>query len=303
MEFQVQILGSNSAIADHGRYPSSQVVSVANHYFLMDCGEGTQMRIHQYKVKWFRISHIFISHLHGDHYYGLIGLLTTYNLLKRTEPLTIFAPALLKEIIELHLKASATKLNYALHFAATSDDQLRLLYQHEEVEVWSFPLKHKIPTTGFLFKQLPGERKLLADKLESLDVDKSFYKLLKQGKDVLDRNGRLIRSDEVTEQPARSKAYAYCSDTMYDERVADYIRQSDLCYHEATYLHASLDRAKETFHSTALQAAMIAGKAQAGKLLIGHFSSRYSDLTLLLNEARSVFQNTELATEGSVFKV
>jgi ribonuclease Z len=303
LDFQIQILGSNSAIADHGRYPTSQVIHISNHYFLMDCGEGTQLRMLLYKVKWFSIDHIFISHLHGDHYYGLIGLLTTYNLLKRITPLTVYAPELLKEIVELHLKASRTKLNYELNFVFTNDEGMHLLFENDQAQIYSFPLKHKIPTTGFLFKQKPGERKLLTDKVEGLDIDKNYYRLLKQGEDVIDRNGVLIRAEDVTEAPGKAKTYAFCSDTMYTENIIQYINEADLLYHEATFLHESLYRAEETMHATALQAAQIAQKAKVSKLLIGHFSSRYLNLNVLLEEARTVFADTELAIEGEIFKV
>ncbi|MDB5226856.1 MAG: ribonuclease [Bacteroidota bacterium] len=269
----------------------------------MDCGEGTQQRMMQYKVKWFRIDHIFISHLHGDHYYGLIGLLTTYNLLKRLQPLTIYAPALLKDIIEIQLRASNTKLNYELHFKETKDDGLHLLFENDYVEIFSFPLEHKIPTTGFLFKQKAGLRKLLVEKLEGMDVDKSNYKSLKEGKDITDRNNNIIKAEEVTESVSHPKIYAFCSDTIYTESIVEYIREADLLYHESTYLHESLNRAIETKHSTALQAAQIAKLANVKRLLIGHFSSRYLHLSILLEESKTVFENTELAIEGEVFRV
>ena len=269
----------------------------------MDCGEGTQQRMLQYKVKWFSIHHIFISHLHGDHYFGLIGLLTTYNLLKRTEPLTIFAPALLKDIIELQLKASATTINYELNFVATNDNDFYIVFENENVQICSFPLVHKIPTTGFLFKQKEGERKLLIEKLDGFDIDKNEYKLLKKNQDIKDKNGNTIKAEDVTEAPHAARTYAFCSDTMYSERILDFINEIDLVYHEATYLHESLDRANETKHSTALQAATIAQKAAAKKLIIGHFSSRYLDLSFLLEEAKTVFENTELAIEGAIFEV
>lgn len=303
MNFTVTILGSNSAITNHGRNPTSQVITIGNHVFLMDCGEGTQQRMLQYKVKWFSIHHIFISHLHGDHYFGLIGLLTTYNLLKRTEPLTIFAPALLKDIIELQLKASATTINYELNFVATNDNDFYIVFENENVQICSFPLVHKIPTTGFLFKQKEGERKLLIEKLDGFDIDKNEYKLLKKNQDIKDKNGNTIKAEDVTEAPHAARTYAFCSDTMYSERILDFINEIDLVYHEATYLHESLDRANETKHSTALQAATIAQKAAAKKLIIGHFSSRYLDLSFLLEEAKTVFENTELAIEGAIFEV
>jgi ribonuclease Z len=269
----------------------------------VDCGEGTQERMQQYKVRWFRINHIFISHLHGDHYYGLIGLLTTYNLLRRAHPLTIYGPALLKEIIELQLKASATRLNYQFNFVETQDDGLNKIFEDDFVEIHTFPLHHKIPTTGFLFRQKPGERRLLIEKLEGRDIERVHYKLLKQGTDVNDKGGNLIKAMDVTAPAHPARIYAFCSDTIYSEKILPYIQGADLLYHEATYLHDSINRAEETKHSTALQAAQIAEKANVKKLLIGHFSSRYSNLSMLLHEARSIFPETSLAVEGETFNV
>lgn len=303
MSFNITILGSNSAIFNHGRNPTAQVITIGNQQFLMDCGEGTQQRMLQYKVKWFAINHIFISHLHGDHYFGLIGLITTYNLLKRTEPLTIFAPALLKEIVEIQLKASATTINYELNFIATNDDDLHLVFENDIVEIYSFPLVHKIPTTGFLFKEKQSERKLIVERLAGFDIDKSDYKLLKKNQNIFDKNGNEVFAETVTEAPKNARMYAFCSDTMYSERIIDFIKNADLVYHEATYMNDSLERARETKHSTALQAAMIAEKANAKKLIIGHFSSRYSELFVLADEAKTVFENTELAIEGAVFEI
>ncbi len=303
MDFHVHILGSNSAIADHGRHPTSQVVSISNHYMLVDCGEGTQERLKEFKVKWFRIDHIFISHLHGDHYYGLIGLLTTYNLLKRTQPLTIYSPLLLKDIIALQLKASQTQLNYELKFIDTKDDGQHLLLENEQLEVHSFPLYHKIPTTGFLFKQKEGERRLLVEKVEGLPIERTDYALLKKGIDITDKEGNRINAEAVTVAGSSPKTYAFCSDTTYNKSLVSHITDADLLYHEATFLENDRERAEETKHSTALQAAQIAKQSNVKKLLIGHFSSRYPDLSDLLKEAQSVFTNTALAEEGEVFEV
>jgi ribonuclease Z len=303
LNFNITILGSNSAISEHGRHPTSQVISISNQLFLMDCGEGTQERLLQYKIKWFSINQIFISHLHGDHYFGLIGLLTTYNLLKRKQALTIYAPAPLKEIIELQLRISNTVFCYELILAETKDDALYKVYENENVEIFSFPLLHRIPTTGFLFKQKEGERKLQIEKAANLDIDKSDYKLLKQGIDVTDKIGNVIKAVDFTEEPATVKSYAFCSDTLYDENIVKFIKDADLLYHEATFLHKDIDRALLTKHSTALEAAQIAQKANVKKLLIGHFSSRYYHLSVLLDEAKTVFDNTELAIEGEVFEV
>ncbi len=301
--FKVTILGSNSAISEHGRHPTAQVVNISNQLFLLDCGEGTQERLLENKIKWFSINQIFISHLHGDHYFGLIGLITTYNLLKRKQSLTIYAPKQLKEIIEMQLNVSETKLAYELIFVVTKDDAFYKIFENEMVEIYSIPMQHRIPTTGFLFKQKEAERKLLIDKVAELKIDKHDYKLLKKGIDVKDSLGNLIKASVYTSAPAVAKSYAFCSDTLYNENIIQLIKEVDLLYHEATFLHASLERAIQTKHTTALQAAQIAKQANAKKLIIGHFSSRYYHLSVLLDEAKTVFENTELAVESSIFEV
>ena len=303
MNFDITILGSNSAIFNHGRHPTSQVVNVHNVHFLVDCGEGTQERLHENRIKWFKIDYIFISHLHGDHYYGLIGLLTTFNLLKRPNKLTIFAPKELKKIIDIQLKASNTKLNYELKFISTKDDTKHLILDLPECSVYSIPLKHKLPTTGFLFIEKTEPRLLDLDKLAKYDIAKSDYKLLKHGADVKDATGKKIKNNLVTIKGKTPRSYAFCSDTMYHLPLVKAIKNVDVLYHEATFLHEDLQRAKETTHSTALQAAQIAKKANAKKLLLGHFSSRYIDLSVLENEAKTVFSNVELSIEGEVFRV
>ncbi len=303
MNFDITILGSNSAVFNHGRHPTSQVVNVQNVHFLVDCGEGTQERLHENKIKWFKIDYIFISHLHGDHYYGLIGLLTTFNLLKRPNKLTIFAPKELKKIIDIQLKASNTKLNYELKFVTTKDDDKKLILDLPECSVYSISLKHKLPTTGFLFTEKTEPRLLDLDKLAKFDIAMSNYKLLKHGADVKDTSGKKIKNSLVTTKGKTPRSYAFISDTMYHFPLVKVIKNVDLLYHEATFLHEDLKRAKETQHSTALQAAQIAKKVNAKKLLLGHFSSRYIDLSVLENEAKTVFKNVELAIEGEVFKV
>lgn len=303
MNFDVTILGSNSAVFNHGRHPTSQVVNIDNTLFLVDCGEGTQERLAENKIKWFRIDYIFISHLHGDHYFGLIGLLTTFNLLKRTGKLTIFGPKELKKILDVQLKASNTKLLFDLKFVATNDNDRNLLLDIPECTVYSLPLKHKIPTTGFLFVEKTETRQLDLQKLAKHTIDKTHYKWLKQGYDVQNKEGKTIRNQSVTTQGKTPRSYAFCTDTQYHLPLVKSIKNASLLYHESTFLEEDKTRAKETFHTTALQAAKIAKKANAGKLLLGHFSSRYIDLSVLEVEAKTVFKNTELALEGKVFKL
>ena len=302
-DFQVTILGSNSAIFNHGRHPTAQVVTINNIHFLVDCGEGTQERLHENKIKWFKIDYIFISHLHGDHYYGLIGLLTTFNLLKRKNKLVVFGPKELKKIIELQLKTANTKLNYELKFEFTKDDEKKLLLDLPECMVYSVPLKHKLPTTGFLFTEKKELRQLNLDKLKKYSIAKTDFKLLKQGFDVQDKTGKIVKNSTVTTKGKPQRSYAFCSDTMYHLPLVKTIKNVDILYHEATFLHEDLQRAVETTHSTAKQAGQIAKKINAKKLLLGHFSSRYIDLSVLEDEAKTVFENVELAIEGKVFKV
>lgn len=303
MDFELTILGCNSAIAQHGRHPTSHILRIGSQMYMIDCGEGTQFRILQNAVKWFKINHIFISHLHGDHYYGLIGLLTTYNLLKRTDKLHIFAPAILKDIIELHFKASNSTLNYELEFIETKTDGLHKIYENTSCEVYSFPLKHKIPTTGFLFKEKKHKRRLNIDKIIKLDINNKKYKLLQDGLDIEDEYGNPYKNEDLTFEPKPARKYAFCSDTRYNESIIPYIENVDVLYHEATFMEDAKKRAEETKHSTAIEAATIAQKANVKKLYIGHYSSRYKDLEPLLHEAKNVFETTYLSYEGLTISI
>ncbi|HNY55158.1 MAG TPA: ribonuclease Z, partial [Chitinophagales bacterium] len=248
-DFDITILGSNSAIFNHGRHPTAQVVNINNACFLVDCGEGTQERLYENKIKWFKIDHIFISHLHGDHYFGLIGLLTTFNLLKRTAKLTVFGPKELKRIIDIQLKVSNTKMNYELKFVATKDDEKQLLLDLPECSVYSIPLHHKLPTTGFLFAEKTEPRLLDLEKIKKYAIAKTDFKLLKQGLDVLDKDGRKVKNSAVTTKGKTPRSYAFCSDTMHHLPLVKAIKNVDVLYHEATFLHEDLQRAKETTHS------------------------------------------------------
>lgn len=303
MDFELTILGSNSAIMQYGRYPTAQLLQIHDQYFLIDCGEGTQDRLKHYTNRWFKINFIFISHLHGDHYFGLIGLLTTYNLLKRTDRLTIYGPPELEKIIQIQLEVSATKLNYPLYFIPTENNQLNKLLDTNSVEVYSFPLDHKIPTTGFLFKEKTYLRRLDIDKIKTLDISNQKYKLLQQGLDIEDEYGNLYKNEDLTFDAKPSRSYAFCSDTIYDESIVEYIKNVDVLYHEATFMQDAQQRAAETMHSTSMQAASIAQKAEVKKLIIGHFSSRYADLNPLLQEAKSIFSETYLAEELKTYTI
>ncbi|UII31721.1 ribonuclease Z [Fulvivirga ulvae] len=303
MSFQLKILGSNSAMPAYGRHHSAQLLNVQNHYFLIDCGEATQMQLSRYKCKTLRISHIFISHLHGDHYLGLMGLIFTMHLLRRKSDLYIYGQKGLRDIITTQLKYSDTVLNYNIRFKELVPHQPELLFEDNSVEVSSFPLFHRVPCCGFLFKEKPKPMRLNKEKLPQ-KISLAHIALLKKGEDIYDDEGNLIyRNADLTLPPRKSRSYAYCSDTKYEESIIPNIAGVDLLYHEATFLNAKEMWATQTFHSTTTQAAEIAKKANVGQLLIGHYSARYNDLTPFLTEARAVFENTQLATEGEAIDI
>ena len=300
MQFQLTILGCGAATPTSRHKPTAQVVNIHDKYFLIDCGEGTQMQLRKYKVKMQRIQAIFISHLHGDHFFGLIGLLSTYNLLGRKTPLTIYGPPGLEEVIRLQFKVSDSYFEYELNFVETQDKEKQLIFEDDTLRIFSFPLKHRVPCTGFVFEE--KERKLNVEKWAIIEfkLQPSEILLLKKGIDV-ERENETIPFGKVTSPSIPIRRYAYCSDTAYDERIVPNILNSDLVYHETTFLEEDTERAKKTFHSTTIQAATIAKMANAKKLVVGHYSSRYSDDELFKTEAMTVFPNTDIANEGFVF--
>jgi ribonuclease Z len=303
MKFEVTILGSSSATPIYNRNPTSQVLNINERLYLVDCGEGTQQQMLRFDVRASRIDHIFISHLHGDHYLGLIGLLSSLHLNGRKKPLKLFGPPQLMEIIDLQFKYSETHLQYELDFYPTDATKSQVIVANEDVTIETIPLDHRIACTGFLFREKKRLRKLLKDELERLQVPVEVFTALKKGADYTDSKGKVYKNDTLTTDSDTPKAYAYCSDTMYNEQYLGQIANVDLLYHEATFLHNMLDRANETHHTTALQAAQIAITVSAKRLLIGHFSARYKTLDELLEEAQSVFPNTGLAIEGRTFAV
>ncbi|HEY9002906.1 MAG TPA: ribonuclease Z [Mucilaginibacter sp.] len=301
MKFEVTILGSSSATPIYNRNPSAQVLNINERLYLIDCGEGTQQQMLRFDVKASRIDHIFISHLHGDHYLGLVGLLSSMHLNGRTKTLKLFGPPELMEIIDLQLKYSDTTLQYPLEFIATHTDQPELILETTDITVETIPLDHRIATTGFLFKQKKRLKKIIKEKIIELNIPVNQFSEIKKGADYIAPDGTVYKNWEITNNPKEPKSYAYCSDTIYDESYFEQISNVDLLYHEATFLNNMLDRAQSTFHTTALQAGEVALKTGAKKLLIGHFSARYKTLTELLDEAMSVFPETELAVEGKTF--
>ena len=301
--FELLILGSSAATPTANRNPTAQLLNIAERFFLIDCGEGTQMQMRKYKARFQSVNHIFISHLHGDHFYGLPGFLASMHLLGRKNELTIYGPKELEEIINLLHKYSDTYLNYPLKFVYTQNTSKQLIFEDEKVEVYSFPLRHRIATTGYLFKEKPLFRNIDKYKLEKLNVSFSEIHKLKQGLDAIDNNGNVIKNNELTLDPIKQRSYAFCSDTKFFEELSNEIKDVDLLYHESTFLEEKADRAKQTFHSTAKQAAQMAVLANAQKLILGHFSARYGNLEEFLEEAKPIFPNTELATEGQLFSL
>ncbi|MBL7923702.1 MAG: ribonuclease Z [Bacteroidia bacterium] len=303
MGFELTILGSSSATPIYNRHPTSQLLIFRDRHFLIDCGEGTQMQMLKYKIRYHRISHIFISHLHGDHYLGLMGLLSTYHLQGRSSDLHLFGQQELMDVIEMHLRLSQTQLRYNLIFHPIRHYSPEILLEDDELYVRTIVLSHRIPCTGFVFGEKPRPRRLKVEKLQEYNIPFTQYTRIKAGDHFTDAEGHTILNEELTESPPAPRSYAFCSDTIYLPELAEDVKGVDLLYHEATFLHEMKERAAATFHSTAREAAMIAREARAGKLLIGHFSARYKALEPLLDEAREIFPNTEMAIEGEVFRL
>lgn len=302
MIFEVSILGSSSATPIYQRHPTAQIVNIHERFFLVDCGEGTLIQMNRYKIKYHRINHIFISHLHGDHYLGLLGLMSTMHLQGRTMDLHVYGPPPLEEIIDVQLRYSETLLRYKVHFHPLNAQKSELIFDDESMSIRTIILSHRIPCTGFLFSEKQGLRKLKKDKLHEYQIPIASYQDLKNGEDF-EYKGKIIPNDELTTPARKARSYAFCSDTRYDESILPAIKNVNLLYHEATFLSDKKERAKETFHSTAADAATIALKAGVKRLIIGHFSARYKNLYPLLEEAREVFPDTTLAIEGDSFKI
>lgn len=303
MSFSVTVLGSGAALPTANRNPSAQYVLCNDRHILIDCGEGTQVQLRKNKIHIQKINHILISHLHGDHFFGLVGFLSTLHLLGRDRGLTVYGPEELEQIIRIQLEVGGTKLGFELNFVALNGKEHRLLFEDRLIEIWTFPLKHRIPTNGFLIQEKPKERKLNAELFEQAGLSLTLIPQLKRGEDVVLENGQVIEADEYTFVSRKSKSFVYCSDTAYDERILAYIQGADLLYHEATFLNDKADRAKQTYHSTAEQAARIASQAEVKKLLIGHLSARYESGDKHLQEAQTIFEKTEIAEDGTTYVV
>ena len=303
MSFDVTILGCGSASPTSYRNPSAQVVQVQDRSILIDCGEGTQMQIRKNKIRMQKICHILISHLHGDHYFGLVGLLSTFHLLGRDKELHIYAPSDLKEIIYTQLKASKTYLKYPLHFHSLNFTEKSLLFEDKKIEIHSFPMRHSIEVCGFLVNEKIHPRKINRKAIDAFEVPTYKINSIKDGADFISDDGSEVSNSKLTFDPSPSFSYAYCSDTSYFPDLCDSILNCTALYHEATFGKELEKLAKQTKHSTAEQAALIAKEAMVGKLIIGHYSARYTDLNPLLCEAKEVFENTFLASDGMCFSL
>jgi ribonuclease Z len=303
LSFKITILGSSGALPAYGRHPSSQLVEIQNRSFLVDCGEATQMQLMRMQMNFHRINHIFISHLHGDHYLGLMGLIYTMHLQKRLNDLHVYSHRGLDEIITTHLQYSRSALVYKIIFHRLEKGRREIIFEDEALTVETIPLSHKIRCSGFLFREKIKPRRIDKALLpEGLMIQQIGN--LKKGDDVVDDSGNILyRNADLTLDPRKSRSYAYCSDTAFEPGLLEQIRNVDLLYHEATFIEADEGKAHETMHSTAKEAARIARQAGANTLLLGHFSARYKDLNLLLEEARSIFPNCKLALEGEAFNV
>ncbi len=299
---KLHILGCYAAAPQRMANPTSQVLEIKNHLFLIDCGEGTQTELRRHKIKFSRINHIFISHLHGDHFFGLPGLISTFRLLGREKELHIYGPKGIKEAITMLLKLGNSWTNYPLVFHELNADTSEKLLEDKKLTVETLPLNHRIYTNGFLFKEKPAERKLNIEAVRTHGIDKAYFKKIKQGGDMVLDDGRIILNADITLDPPKPKSYAYCSDTAFFPELVPQIKGVYLLYHEATFLDRDAHLAHKTKHSTALEAAKIAKMAKVEHLILGHFSTRYKAIELFREEARKVFQNTALAEDGKSFE-
>ena len=298
---KLSILGCYSATPRIIAHTTSQVLETRGHLFLIDCGEGTQVELRRYKIKFNQIKHIFISHLHGDHYFGLVGLISTFRLLTRETDLHIYGPKGLKELITLQMKLANSWTNFKLIFHELSSKSSELIYEDEKIAVHTIPLDHRVYTNGFLFKEKQFDRKLDIDKAKARNIDKAYFRKLKQGDDVVNEQGTIISNSEVTFEGHQPKSYAFCSDTAYKEDIIPIIKDVNVLYHESTFMDAHEHLCAKTKHSTAKQAATIALKANASQLILGHYSTRYGNLEGFKAEAETVFKAVLLAEDGKVF--
>ena len=304
MSLSLTILGCHSATPRANAFPTSQYLEINNRHFLIDCGEGTQRQMRKYKVGFTKINHIFISHLHGDHFYGLVGLLSTYGILGREKELHIYGPKGIKKVTLLQLKISESHAKYPMIFHELSSKESELIFEDDKVSVRTIPLKHRVYTNGYLFTEKEKPLKLHIDNINNYDeIDRADFNNIKAGKDVVLSTGEIIPNAELTLPPKKALSFAFCSDTVYKPNIIPIIKNADLLYHEATFLADKQELAKKTKHSTSKEAAQIAKDANVGQLVIGHYSGRYKNIDLFKEEAQEIFENSELAIPGKVFTI
>lgn len=300
--FELTILGSSSATPTSKRHPTAQLLNIAERFFLIDCGEATQIQLRRYHIRFQRINHIFISHMHGDHYLGLMGLLSSLHLLGRKNPLHLYYPPGLKEVIDLQLEVSGTVLNYEI-FWHPHPETPGIIFEDQLLTVETITLNHRIPCFGFIFREKRRAFVINKEAAEASHVPRSQMMALKHGEDVTLENGTVVPNSALTLGQRKARSYAFCSDTRFDAKVIEAVKGVDLLYHEATFLHEMIDRAMATYHTTAKEAGIVAREAGVEKLVIGHFSVRYMDLQPLLDEARTEFPETSLGEEGAKFSI
>ena len=300
---KLTILGCYAATPRTFTNPTSQVLEIRNRLFLIDCGEGTQVQLRKNKIKFSAINHIFISHLHGDHFYGLIGLISTFNLLNRNNDLTVYGPKGIQEIINLQLKLANSWPQYKLHFVELTNTESEIIFEDDKVIVKTIPLKHRVYTNGFLFQEKIKERKLNVNAVQNYEIETCYFQNIKNGKDIILEDGRIVLNSELTFNPEQPKSYAFCSDTIYNESIIPIIKNVDVLYHETTFLESEAALAKKTMHSTAKEAARIALQANCNQLILGHYSTRYESIKLFREEAQTIFENTLLGDDGKVFEL
>ncbi len=304
MSFTLTILGCNAATPTTNSYPTAQYLHFADRYFLIDCGEGTQMQLRRYKAKFNQIYHIFISHLHGDHFFGLIGLISTFQLLGRTADLHIYGPKGIQEVIEVQLRLTHSYKTFALHYHELESQKSECIFEDHVVEVYTIPLKHRVYCNGYLFREKEKKRKINIEAVSKYpEIEICDYQNLKNGKDYILENGQIVKNEELTLDPPKPLSYAFCSDTAFNPEIIPIIDQVDLLYHEATFLEDRKDLAKKTGHATALEAAEIAKEAKVKQLVLGHYSNRYSSVEDFKKEAQQNFEAVELGHEGKVITV
>ena len=300
---KLTILGCYAATPRTITNPTSQVLEIKNQMFLIDCGEGTQVQLRKHKIKFSRINRIFISHLHGDHFYGLIGLISTFSLLNRENDLHVYGPKGIKEIILLQLKLSNSYTGYNLYFHELESKESIVVFEDDNVIVHTIPLQHRVYTNGYLFKEKNTQRKLNIETIDNYNIDKCYYQKIKFGGDITLDNGKIISNLELTFNPECEKSYAFCSDTVYNEDIIPLIKSVDALYHESTFLETESHLAIKTMHSTAREAATIALKANVKKLIMGHYSTRYGNIELFKEEAKTIFNNVILANDGKTIEL